>query len=71
MSDTDLLPELKELIAAVKRRPHHVKYSNIADAIGASESWVGQFVRGLIPNPSYLLVHKMREFLKECAEKTN
>jgi len=47
-------------------------WKRIAADAEVSHSWISQFVRGLIPNPGYVTLKKLREHLvsKAAAEPT-
>lgn len=41
------------------------KWRHIAQTAGVSESWVSQFMRGIIPNPGIETLRKLHRAMKE------
>jgi transcriptional regulator with XRE-family HTH domain len=61
---TELDTEVRAMLE--KRRGD---WKRIAADAEVSHSWISQFVRGLIPNPGYATLKKLREYLVSRPEQ--
>lgn len=60
-----------ETLKLLKNRPAHLELKAIADDLDkVSYSWICQFLRGDIPNPTYFKLQKLHDYLKNKTQQS-
>lgn len=65
LENEDWHPELVETLTLLRKRPFTLSIEAIAEGAGVGASWLSQFARGKIEDPSINRTLKVRDFMRD------